>query len=62
MMGSIISKVPEKLTFNVSVYDPDKTDSITKVELVANSGIVAYTWGNKADLDKGELTCELDPK
>ena len=62
MMGAIISKVPEKLTFNVSVYDPDKTDSITKVELVANSGIVAYTWGNKADLDKGELTCELDPK
>ena len=62
MMGSVISKVPEKLSVNVSVYDPDKTDSITKVELVSNSGIVAYTWENKEDLDKGELSCELEPK
>ena len=62
MMGSVITEVPDKLSINVSVYDPDKTDSITKVEIVSNSGIVAYTWENKADLDKGELSCELDPK
>ncbi|MFR7741973.1 MAG: hypothetical protein ACLU3I_00695 [Acutalibacteraceae bacterium] len=40
MMGSIID-VPEKLNFEISFNDPDRTDSIAKVELVVNSGKVA---------------------
>ena len=59
-LGSIVSEMPESLTFSVSVYDPDRTDSITKVELVANSGKVIYTWDNAADLAKGELSYTLD--
>ena len=42
-MGSSITVVPDQLTFDVTVYDPDKSDSISKVELVANSGKVVYT-------------------
>ena len=59
MMGSIISTVPEKLEVKVSVHDPDKTDAISKVELVANSGKVIYTWD--ANLS-GELSAVLDAK
>lgn len=61
MLGSTISEVPEKLNIAVSVNDPDKTDSITKVEVVVNSGKTIYTWDNPADLATGNLTCELDP-
>ena len=43
MLGSIISEVPEKLNIAVSVNDPDRTDSITKVEVVVNSGKTIYT-------------------
>lgn len=32
------------LKFDVSVMDPDEQDSISKVELIVNSGKVAYTW------------------
>ena len=61
MLGSTISEVPEKLNIAVSVNDPDKTDSITKVEVVVNSGKTIYTWDNPADLATGNLTCTLDP-
>src|SRR5699024_7525639 len=37
MLGSIISDVPENVTINVSAYDPDGSDSISKVEVVVNS-------------------------
>ena len=57
MMGSIISEVPEKLEVKVSVHDPDKTDTISKVELVANSGKVIYTWDTNLS---GELSAVLD--
>ena len=57
MMGSIISEVPEKLEVKVSVHDPDKTDAISKVELVANSGKVIYTWDTNLS---GELSAVLD--
>ena len=30
----------------MTLYDPDKTDSISKVEVVVNSGKTAYTWDN----------------
>lgn len=60
MMGSIID-VPEKLNFEISFNDPDRTDSIAKVELVVNSGKVAYTWDSAADLTKGSVSVELAP-
>ena len=61
MMGSIID-VPEKLSFEISFNDPDRTDSIAKVELVVNSGKVAYTWDSAADLAKGSVSVELAPE
>ncbi len=61
MMGSIID-VPEKLNFEISFNDPDRTDSIAKVELVVNSGKVAYTWDSAADLAKGSVSVELTPE
>ena len=61
MMGSIID-VPEKLNFEISFNDPDRTDSIAKVELVVNSGKVAYTWNSAADLAKGSVSVELAPE
>ena len=61
MMGSIID-VPEKLNFEISFNDPDRTDSIAKVELVVNSGKVAYTWDSAADLAKGSVSVTLDPE
>ena len=60
-LGSSITEVPEKLNINVLVNDPDTSDSISKVEVIVNSGKVAYTWNNPAELAAGELTCELAP-
>ena len=61
-LGSIITEKPKKLNVSVTVYDPDKTDSIVKVELVANSGIVAHTWSDPTELASGKVEAELDPK
>ena len=61
IMGSSITDVPEKLDINVSVNDPDATDSIAKVEVVVNSGKVAHTWSDAAELAAGELSVTLDP-
>ena len=61
-LGSIITEVPEKLTFDISFYDPDSTDSIKKVELVVNSGKVAYKWDNAAELANGSVSVELAPE
>ena len=61
-MGTIIESVPEMLKFDVSVMDPDEHDSISKVELIVNSGKVAYTWDDPAELAKGILTVELKPE
>ena len=60
-LGSIIEEVPEKLNINVLVNDPDASDSISKVEIVVNSGKVAYTWDNPAELATGNLSVTLDP-
>ncbi len=60
-MGSIIEEVPEKLDINVQVSDPDTSDSISKVEVIVNSGRVAHTWNDQAELATGSLTCTLDP-
>ena len=61
LLGSTISEVPEKLNFSVQVSDPDSSDSIQKVELIVNSGKVAYTWDDAAVLASGDLSCELNP-
>lgn len=61
MLGSSITEVPEKLNIEVTVYDPDNSDSISKVEVIVNSGKVAYTWDDPADLADGALSVELDP-
>ena len=61
MMGSSITEVPDKLNIEVTVNDPDASDSIAKVEVVANSGKVAYTWDNAAQLGSGKLSATLDP-
>ena len=63
MLGSSIptDEVPEKLDINVTVYDPDSSDSISKVEVIVNSGKVAYTWDDPAVLASGELSVSLNP-
>ena len=61
MMGSSITEIPGKLNVEVTVNDPDVSDSIAKVEVVANSGKVAYTWDNAAQLRSGKLSATLDP-
>ena len=61
LLGSSITEVPEKLDINVTVYDPDRNDSISKVEVIVNSGKVAHVWDDPADLADGALSVELDP-
>ena len=61
MMGSSITEVPEKLNLEVTVNDPDKSDSISKVEVVVNSGKVVHTWSDPAELNQGSLSVTLDP-
>ena len=62
MMGSSIETVPGKLDIEVSVYDPDRTDSIAKVEVVVNSGKVAHVWDDPAELKSGTLSVTLAPE
>ena len=61
MMGSTIEEVPNELNLAVTVYDPDSSDSISKVEVIVNSGKVAYTWNNPEDLADGALECTISP-
>ena len=61
LLGSIIEEVPEQLAFEVTVYDPDASDSISKVEVIVNSGKVAHTWDDPAQLANGLLTATLAP-
>ena len=63
MLGSSFSneEMPEKLDIKVTVYDPDKSDSISKVEVIVNSGKVAHTWSNPEEIASGELEVTLDP-
>ena len=60
-LGSIIEETPEKLDFQVTLFDPDSSDSISKVEVIVNSGKVAYTWDDPAELKDGLLTATLSP-
>ncbi len=60
-LGSSLAEKPENININVVVNDPDAADSISKVEVIVNSGKVAYTWNDPAVLAKGELTCTIAP-
>ena len=60
-LGSTIEEVPEELNIAVTVYDPDSSDSISKVEVIVNSGKVAYTWDDPTDLADGALECTISP-
>ncbi|MBR1758824.1 MAG: CehA/McbA family metallohydrolase [Lachnospiraceae bacterium] len=61
-MGTIFGdEKPEKLAIEVTLYDPDATDSATKVEVVADGGKVVYTWDDAAELAEGALSAELAP-
>lgn len=59
MMGSQLGTedVGENVDIAVTVYDPDYNDAISKVEVVVNSGRVAYTWDSI--LASGELSCTI---
>ncbi len=61
LLGSSFAEKPEKLDIQVTVFDPDASDSISKVEVIVNSGKVAYTWDDPAALKAGELQCTLNP-
>ena len=62
LMGTILTDIPEKLDINVTVNDPDSSDSISKVEIVANSGRVVHSWSTAAELASGNLSVELTPE
>lgn len=59
MMGSQLGTedVGENVDIAVTVYDPDYNDAISKVEVVVNSGRVAYTWDSIPA--SGELSCAI---
>ena len=61
LLGSSLTEVPEKLNIHVTVNDPDASDTITKVEVIVNSGKTAYTWDDPAVLAIGDLSVTLDP-
>ena len=61
LLGSVIEEVPEVLNFEVTVYDPDAADSVSKVEVIVNSGKVAHVWDDPAELREGLLTASLAP-
>ncbi len=60
-MGTIFTdeNAPETLNMEVTLYDPDATDSISKVELIVDGGATAYTWDDAQQLAEGSLTAEL---
>lgn len=59
ILGSVIEQVPENARIQVNVHDPDASDSIAKVEVVVNTGKVAYTWDDPAQLASGDLACTI---
>ncbi|MBR6825547.1 MAG: S-layer homology domain-containing protein [Oscillospiraceae bacterium] len=61
-MGTIMEEAPETLEFSISLKDPDAKEVFTKVELIVNSGKVAYTWDNEEELASGLLTASLEPE
>ena len=61
LLGSTIEEVPEALSIEVTLFDPDASDSVSKVEVIVNSGKVAHVWDDPAALSAGVLSAELAP-
>ena len=63
-MGTILEDFDpaEGVNIQVTLYDPDRSDSISKVEVIVKGGVVAHTWENAEELERGILTAELAPK
>ncbi|MBQ1306325.1 MAG: hypothetical protein IIY44_08060, partial [Erysipelotrichales bacterium] len=63
-MGTIFSEDEPVETMNVviTLFDPDKSDGFSKVELIVDGGRTAYTWNDASELAAGELTAQLDPE
>ena len=63
-MGTIFTdeNAPEKLNVEVTLYDPDSADSVTKVELVSDGGVVSHTWNSAEEIAQGSLSAQLDPE
>lgn len=59
VLGSIIEQVPETVNIKVNLFDPDASDATAKVEVVVNTGKVAHTWSDAAELAAGNLSCTL---
>ncbi|MBQ1476671.1 MAG: cell wall-binding repeat-containing protein [Erysipelotrichaceae bacterium] len=60
-MGTVFTEenMPEKFIPEITMYDPDSSDSVKKVELIVDNGAVAYTWNDAEELAKGYVTAEL---
>ena len=63
-MGTIFSEEnkPETLNVEVTLFDPNDYDLISKVELVANGGKVVHTWNDAEELAEGLFTAKLTPE
>ena len=62
-MGTVFGEEkPTELNVSVTMYDPDATDAIQKVEVIADDGKVVYTWDNAVELAEGALSCTLAPE
>ena len=59
-LGSTISEIPDQLELNVQVSDPDKSDSISKVEVVVNSGKTVHSFA-LAEINSGSMSVKLAP-
>ena len=59
LLGSILTERPDSLNIRVEFKDPDATDKIAKVEVVVDSGKVAYEWTNANDLADGVVEASL---
>jgi|GEM_PF-2771543 len=62
-MGTIFpdDEMPEELNIEITLYDPDEKDSISKVELVSDHGRVAYTWTDPEEFKEGYLSATVVP-
>ena len=61
LLGSIITNRPDNLNVRVEFNDPDAADRIVKVEVVVDSGKVAYEWNDANDLADGVVETVLAP-
>ena len=62
-MGTVFGEEkPTELNLAVTLYDPDATDAIEKVEVIADGGKVVHTWSSAVELAEGALSVTLAPE